>query len=248
MMKNLIYLFLIVTVFGCKVNKISDYSGNNYTIIDTLLLSNDLDSMIKPYKVEMEAKMNKVIGHANKSLVKYTPESPLGNFVADVIFDSGFNYGVDNKNLTVSKSNTICLLNFGGLRAPINKGDITIGNIYELMPFDNEVVIVSLSPTQVKKMLIYLFEKHGQPLANTCALLSSNENKLEIGGEPYKFQRNIYVITSDYLAKGGDKMSFFKESKIIQTGVLIRDALLQYVIDKKDLPAFEINGRIQFIK
>ena len=176
-MKYLIYLFSFLLLFGCKVKKVSDYSGVNYSVTDTSFSSTDLDSMISPYKTEMEAKMDKVIWHADESLIKYMPESPLGNFVADVIFESGFEYGLKNDELAINKSNTLCLLNFGGLRAPINEGDITIGNVYELMPFDNEIVIVSLSPIQVKAMLVYLFEKHGQPVSNAVALLSSNKNK-----------------------------------------------------------------------
>ncbi|NQX84261.1 MAG: 5'-nucleotidase C-terminal domain-containing protein [Mycoplasmataceae bacterium] len=247
-MKYLVYLFFLTLTIGCKVKKINDYSGVNYTIADTLFASNDLDSMIAPYKLEMEAKMDKVIGFSNEDMVRYSPESPLGNFVADVVFGSGFNYGLNSEELAVSKSNTICLLNFGGLRAPINKGDITIGNVYELMPFDNEIVIVSLSPSQVEKMLVYLFEKQGQPVSNAVALLSSDKQRLDIGGKRFSFEKHIYVITSDYLAKGGDKMSFFKESKMIQTGVLIRNALLNYVKNKKELPVFEVEGRIQFVK
>jgi len=241
-------VFSLLIIVSCKVKQISDYNGVNYPISDTTFASNDLDSLIQPYKVEMESKMDKIIGVAEEDLIKYTPESPLGNFVADVVFNAGFGYGLKNENLAFSKSNTLCLLNFGGLRAPINKGDITIGNVYELMPFDNEIVIVSLSPSQVKEMLVYLFIKHGQPISNAVVLLSSDKQKLDIGGKAYNFEKDIYVITSDYLAKGGDKMNFFKSSKMIQTGTLMRDALLNHVKTKKTIPFYDVEGRIQFIK
>lgn len=237
----------MILLFSCKVKKVSDYSGVNYSVSDTTFSTNDLDSLINPYQVEMESKMNKVIGHSSYNLTKYEPESPLGNFVADVIFESGFKYGTNSK-LGLTKENTMCLINFGGLRASVNKGDITIGNIYELMPFDNEIVIVKLIPAQVKAMLTYLFTKHGQPISNALGLLASDENKLDIGGKSYNFESDIYVVTSDYLAKGGDKMNFFKSSKMIQTGILMRDALLTYVSEVKELPVFDIEGRIQFIK
>lgn len=248
MPKQVVYLLLILILTGCGVKKISHYSTQTYPVTDTSFVTHDLDSMINPYKSEMDKKMNLVIGTSTEDLIKYTPESPLGNFVADVIFDSGFKYGLQKDELAMHKSNTMCLLNFGGLRAPLNKGDITIGNIYELMPFDNEIVVVSISPSQVKEMLVYLFAKHGQPVANVTALLSSDKQKIDIGGRTYNFEKDIYVITSDYLAKGGDKMSFFKSSKMIQTGVLMRDALLDYVKVKKTIPFFDVEGRIQFIK
>ena len=69
-----------------------------------------------------------------------------------------------------------------------------------------------------------------------------------IGGKAYNFEKNINIITSDYLAKGGDKMNFLKSSQMIQTGILMRDALLDYVIKEKEIPNFEIEDRIFFVK
>mgnify|MGYP001378111221 CR=1 FL=1 len=248
-MKNLclVFVFIFIAFFSCKVKRIRDFTAVNYSISDTNFVSNDLDSLILPYKVEMDSKMNKVIGYSSYNLTKYEPESPLGNFVADVVFESGLKYG-DQNDLRLTKTNSLCLINFGGLRAPINNGDITIANIYELMPFDNEIVIVKIMPEQVKGLLSYLYHKNGQPISNAVALLKSDKNKLDVGGKTYDFESDLYVVTSDYLAAGGDKMDFFKSSKIIQTGILMRDALLDYVKVVKELPIFEVEGRVQFIK
>lgn len=248
MLKFFILFLSVLIVTACKVKQVSGYDGENISVTDTTFQSNELDEMIEPYKVEMESKMNKVIGHSNESLTNYSPESPLGNFVADVVFESGFQFGIDNESVSLEKRNTICLINFGGLRAPIQEGDISIRNIYELMPFDNEIVVVSLSPSQVMEMLNYLFVKNGQPISNGQAILSSDSKKLMIGGVAYNFERNINVITSDYLAKGGDKMSFLKSEKMIQTGILMRDALLDYVNKVNELPEFRVEDRIFFVK
>jgi len=248
MIKFFSCIVLLTIVSACKLKQVNNYYADNISVGKTTFKSTDLDEMIEPYRLEMESKMNKIIGHSNNELINYNPESPLGNFVADVIFESAFQFGFNNETVSLEKWNTICLINFGGLRAPINEGDISIGNIYELMPFDNEIVIVSLSPSQVTEMLNYLGVKNGQPISNGQAILSSNNKKLIIGGKAYNFERNINVITSDYLAKGGDNMNFFKSSKMIQTGVLMRDALLEYVTLKKELPEFTVENRILFIK
>ena len=248
MFKSFVYILSILMLVACKVKQVSNFEGENISVSDSINESHDLDEMIAPYKVEMESKMNKVIGHSNYQLTNYAPESPLGNFVSDVVFQSAFQYSIDNKDVSFQKWNTMCLINFGGLRAPINEGDITIREIYELMPFDNEIVIVSLSPSQVTEMLNYLFVKNGQPISNGKAILSSNNKKLIIGGKAYNFEKNINIITSDYLAKGGDKMNFLKSSQMIQTGILMRDALLDYVIKEKEIPNFEIEDRIFFVK
>ncbi len=247
-MKHLFYsLSFLFLVLSCGSNKVATYSAKTYSINDTLV-SNDLDSIINPYKTEMEQKMDKVIGHSNYDLEKYTPESPLGNFVADVVFKSGINYKSNQKAFNIQKTNTFCLLNFGGLRTTVNKGDITIGSIYELMPFDNEIVIVKLTPQHINDLLLYLFAKNGQPISNAIAYINSSKGKLDIGGQPYNFKDDVYVITSDYLANGGDKMTFFKGQPYVKTGVLIRDALIDYVSEVKELPNFKVEGRIQQIR
>ena len=64
----------------------------------------------------------------------------------------------------------------------------------------------------------------------------------------FLISQNINVITSDYLAKGGEKMSFLKSEKMIQTGILMRDALLDYVSKVNELPEFRVEDRIFFVK
>ena len=246
-MKRFIYFVSLLLVLSCGSEKIATYSAKTYSINDTLK-SNALDTIIKPYKTELDKKMSKVIGHSNYDLIKYTPESPLGNFVADVVFQSGIKYKPNQKAFNLLNTNTFCMLNFGGLRASVNKGDITIGGIYELMPFDNEIVIVKLTPVHINKLLLYLFQKNGQPISNAIAYINSSKGKIDIGGQPYNFKDDVFVITSDYLANGGDKMTFFKGQPYVKTGVLIRDALLNYVSTVKDLPEFKVEGRIQQIR
>ena len=100
-MKKPLYLLSFLLLFlSCGSNKVANYSAKTYSIIDTLV-SNDLDTIINPYKTKMEQKMNKVIGHSNYDLEKYTPESPLGNFVADVVFKRGFEYKFNQKGFNI---------------------------------------------------------------------------------------------------------------------------------------------------
>lgn len=84
-------------------------------------------NMLAPYKKSMDAQMQVVIGHADTTLYKAQPESTLGNFLADA------------ELRTAKKSNkdvVAAVANYGGIRVPyISAGDITLGRIYELMPF-----------------------------------------------------------------------------------------------------------------
>lgn len=249
-MRN-VFLFLVLFFFvaSCGSHKVIDYKSNNLSI-DSLSPTSNLDSFISPYKNVLDEQMNEVIGEAIFNLEKYDPESPLSNFAAEAIFKAGLSYGNSTMDIGAEQmQKSFCLLNFGGLRAPINKGEITVGNIFELMPFDNSITLVKLSGEKMKELAYYLYESHGQPVANARFKLSSDKQTMEIGGEAYSFDEEVVVITSDYLAQGGDKMNFFNDPIYKwDSGILLRDVFIKYIRTQKELGAFEADGRIQFIK
>jgi 2',3'-cyclic-nucleotide 2'-phosphodiesterase (5'-nucleotidase family) len=248
MFQKALLFIAIIGITACGSQKINNYEYESANISGDYVGS-DLDSIILPYKDSLNKQMNEVIGTASVSLEKMDPESSLSNFVSDAIYDAGASYmkekGFDKEKI----KNSFCLLNFGGLRSPINEGDITVGNVFELMPFDNRITIVQLSHEKVKDLCRYVFSVHGQPLSNAVLTLSSNEEWMSIGNEKYNFDGDVFVITSDYLAGGGDKMDFFKEPiNLWDTGLLIRDVLIKTIHEKKTLGEYKIEGRIEFVK
>ena len=117
----------------------------------------------------------------------------------------------------------------------------------KLMPFDNTLVLIKLSPEKARECAKYMFEKKGQPIYNAKFKLSENSEQMWIGGEEYKFDEDIVVITSDYLASGGDKMNFFAEPLLkYDTGKFLRDVFIDYVKEKKELGAYELTGKFEF--
>lgn len=231
-----LYALLFLALAGCYSPKIVDSDSVNVSI-DSSYSDTALATIIKPYKDEVNAKMNEVIALAETDFVKYAPSSPLSNLVCDIVFEKGFEL-FQKKSNQCTKSNTFCLLNFGGLRAPISKGNITVGNIYELMPFDNSICVVTISAGKMKEFATYIQEKEGQPISNAFLHLANNHEKIEIGGEEYDFAQNVNIITSDYLATGGDKMNFLK-NPIAKSNlnVLIRDVLIDYLKGVKKIGA-----------
>ncbi|OBQ36683.1 MAG: hypothetical protein AN484_25520 [Aphanizomenon flos-aquae WA102] len=85
--------------------------------------------------------MGEVLAHSNFNLIAQRPSSSLMNWVADAVFA--------NQTKTVRLSTpTFCLLNTGGIRNTLNIGDITLGDMFKLMPFDIEIVWVQF-PAEV---------------------------------------------------------------------------------------------------
>jgi 2',3'-cyclic-nucleotide 2'-phosphodiesterase (5'-nucleotidase family) len=190
---------------------------------------------IAPYKLSLEKEMSQVIGRSAAAMPKERdkPETALGNFVADICLDRG-NAAYHPAD---GRAADICLLNNGGLRTSLPAGNITRGNIFELMPFDNEIVIVTLSGKQMRELIRYTCATGGQPVAGMTLGLRPDKSPgtTLINGQQFDSTHTYKVITSDYLANGGDKMNFFLNPlKIETTGYKIRDAIIDHLLALKE--------------
>ena len=183
------------------------------------------EELIFPFRAELEKSMNVVLCKSDMPLEKARPESELGNIVADLTLDIGRElYGEDN-----NEGIDLCYLNHGGLRASLPKGDITRGHVFSLMPFENELVVVTLSKEGLKELVSYVQERGGDPFAGMTLDLSQDPHVIMINGKTYDPSKNYKVITTDYLANGGDKMTFFTEGQRMKLEVLemkMRDAIM----------------------
>lgn len=235
---------LLLLLNGCGKETIHSFSAQNLPVNSTLS-NHAIDSIAQPYRERMHDEMSSIIGYADSALMAYAPESPLGNFAADVAFEAGFDYA--RLNGICSDSNRIfSLLNFGGLRTSIGKGSITRGDIYELMPFDNALVIVQLPAARMDSLLTYLALMKGQPVSNARFDVRTDSRQFTIGAGEATEAASYFVITSDYLSNGGDKMDFFKgPMNTWNTGILIREALMSFVEKEQHIPYYPVEGRVR---
>ena len=180
--------------------------------------------LIRPYKVQIDREMNAVLIQSDAEAVKGMPEGPLGNLVCDLVLSQVGEYA-SAKGLKPD----FVLLNNGGLRTSLPSGSISLGKVFELMPFENEVVAVTLSATKTMECLNYIARSKGMPVAGLKAVLTDSTcTQIEIQGKPFDPNRSYVVITSDYLAYGGDKMRFFANPENYQLlGVKLRDLLVE---------------------
>tara|TARA_B100000575_G_C23114020_1_gene643801 strand:+ start:1361 stop:2062 length:702 start_codon:yes stop_codon:yes gene_type:complete len=175
----------------------------------------DLSNFILPYSAELDVKMNVKIAESKHDFIVARPSSNLMNWTADAVFYN------QTRNKKLSEP-TFCLLNFGGIRSSIGKGDIKLKDLYKVMPFDNSIVWVKLPISALQKISVYLKSSGGEPISN----VQMQSGKLILNGD--QETDFFWVITSDYLYHGGDHMDFFQESiEVIETKTLIRDALIE---------------------
>ena len=175
----------------------------------------------------------------------------LGNFASDLVIDSYPNIDM-------------VLMNSGGLRTPLPKGDITLGKIQnEFFPFDNEVIIVSLSGGDVIEMLEISGKKRGAgaflQLSRGMEVKYNAENGdliyAKLNGEDINPSKNYNIALSSFVFLGGDGYvdsegnAIAKKGKnIVMTGNDMRDAMISKLKELNNVPASYIdeNPRVVF--
>ena len=240
----------MLPLIGCKQQyKLTDSKSGNKKINNELSTDDYSETIIYPYRVELALKMNEVINTSLIDMEVGTPEGLLGNFVSDLTY---------LKAKEISEKNVdFCLLNNGGLRTPLPKGEITRGKIFELMPFENEIVIVELSGERIIDLIDYIktksimanSRKAGVPVSGLRMIINNDKvSDVKIGGLAFDKSKNYRVATTDYLSNGGDHMDFFLNPISIEyLGIKLRDAILIHIINlgnKKTKLNSVLDGRI----
>ncbi|HQV00886.1 MAG: 5'-nucleotidase C-terminal domain-containing protein [Bacteroidia bacterium] len=194
---------LLLAIVSCKPTSVVVKKELQQYEITKVNIDSNTQIVIAPYKTKMDAIMNEVIGHSQTVMEKNIPESTLGNFVADAILNQA-------KKHTTTPIDFV-FLNNGGLRSALPFGEITMGNVYSLMPFDNEVVLLTLSGAQTKELIQFIIDKGGVPVAGIRIII---KNKLPyqvmIGNQKMDESKTYNLLTSDYLANGGDKLEMLR--------------------------------------
>ena len=191
-------------------------------------------AIITPYQVRIEDQMNEVLTYTKNDLEKGKPQSTIGNFVTDLCL----NYADAH----------ICVMNNGGLRTTISKGEITRGKLYELMPFENELVVLELNKDDYIGLLNYIGSRGGEPFSGITIAINK-DGKILSNSWPVNFEKGekVRVLTSDYLANGGDEMSFFHGKEQQEVGLKLRDAIIDYC-SKTDTIDVQLDNRIKILE
>lgn len=245
---KLIFFSALISLSACHHKPLVTNTSETHYIVNKPAVDSTIYKAIAPYKKSHDEQMYAVIAHSEGAFVKADLESTLGNIFCDgVLYETKKILGKDSTMLDVA------VFNKGGLRNSLPKGDITIGNIFELMPFDNEVVLLKLSGTQFRDMLDKIIEKGGIPVGGfRMEIKGSTPTNVTVNGKPFDATKDYWVVTSDYLANGGDNYSFFKNAKERKImNALLRNVMINYCEDMtkqgKTLKPY-LDGRISISK
>ncbi len=219
-MNKIVFLFFLIGAGLSACSYHLQVKGSQQKIDGSCATSVAVDSMIAPYRREMMREFGSVIGEAATELVVSRPNSTLGFWLCDQLLAKAKDSAVFRNEPLVA------FINNGGLRADLPNGPITVGDIYKVMPFDNRMVFVKLSLDKIPEMEAYLKEKGGEPIGGFKLV----KGKLVFPDNLAKERGYFWVVTSDFLANGGDNMFFFnKPLDRIDTNLLFRDFIIAAV-------------------
>lgn len=197
---------------------------------------------IKPFHEQVEQQMQVVIGQAPVALGKNPGENPIVNFVSDLQRTAASQY---------FKGETIDLgvMTNGGMRNALPAGNITVGNAFELMPFENELVVLD-APGPVVQQLFDYSAPIGMAVSGAVYTVGPDKRpqNILIGGQPFDPAKTYPIAMSDYLAGGGDNMLFLRGVPERSTGLLLRTAIADHIraLTKAGQPVTaKIEGRVQ---
>lgn len=244
------YILVLMALFAPSCSskyQLTKSDRVDYPINSSLSPDSSIIKSYLPYKARLDAEMTKVIGHSALAMSKKSsdtlPESLLSNFFADAVMEQA-------KKLDPAIDFAMPSTK-GGIRVDLPKGPIMVSNIYELMPFENELVICTIKGTEAQRLLEFIAASNGQPVAGLhMKIIDKKPAVVFIDGKPFDIHRNYRVLTSDYVANGGDNTLGLKdpvEKKVL--GLKVRDALINYVKVKQaegsNITA-QLDGRISY--
>jgi 2',3'-cyclic-nucleotide 2'-phosphodiesterase (5'-nucleotidase family) len=179
-------------------------------------------------------------------------ESNLGNLITDAMLKKAGSAGAD-----------LAIINGGTIRSSIPTGDISLGQVLEVLPFGNYLMVIELSGKQIMAALengvsqveqtagrfphvagIRYTWAPGSPPGSRIALV---EIKTPAGYKPIDLSVIYTVATYDFLYMGGDGYTVFHEAKRYKNlGFTDYEVLQEYVTDNSPLN-IGIEGRIKHL-
>lgn len=244
MKKIFIGFSLLLAACSGKMYQPASLVYNDYRITQNTPKDSGLSQMLKVYADSVNSTMNGIIGTVAQPLTKAQPEGALGNFMTDAM-------------LTMARKNfkqpvDAAFVNYGGIRlSQLPAGPVTTGKIFELMPFDNIMVLLPLKGDTLQSFLNHVANRGGWPVTGITYTIQNNAaTNVLIEGKPINAASTYHIAISDYVANGGDDCTMLKSAPQINTGYVLRDALLQYVklqtAQGKPIDA-KVEGRIRVV-
>ena len=196
-------------------------------IVATIPEDADIQKVIAPLAAEIKATFDLPLVPAPQGIFRGRrgEENLLGYWVSDVMRQAA--QGV------LGVPVRFAITNAGGLRSNLRPGLLKVADIFEMMPFENELVVVELTGAEVIQVLKEgIVRRGGEPCSGAKARVEGTPEQATLivtweDGSPIDPAATVKVATSDYLYGGGDSIPTLKKGrKPFTTGITLRQMLL----------------------
>lgn len=209
---------LVLLLFSCKSWQVESVEPARYRM-DTLPSDSAMTEMIAPFKARLDSQMNEVLAELPHDLKKDKPNGNLGFWMADACRAVAAE--------KTGKKADVAVINQGGIRRPYLKaGVVRVGDIYELMPFDNQLVVMTMNGSLLREVLTIAADRGGDVVSGCTVRPGSHGFEIRIDGVPLEEERLYTVASNDYMYNGGDGYGIMKEADSVKYLGLVRDALI----------------------
>ncbi|KAL1885330.1 hypothetical protein Cpir12675_007001, partial [Ceratocystis pirilliformis] len=238
------------------------YEGAPIPITDKTPFDAELQADIDEWRLGFDYYASKVVGSAVIDLDQtmcQLQECLLGNVVADAMID----YVMRNPKSKISKAEKkryFALVNSGGMRATIETGKVTLGEVLTVLPFKNNVVDVEFDGSTLWEIFEGAVAKqnivNGLPITsffqvsqgveivyNPAMPTGSRLISVKINGKQIMFGETYHMVTIDFMLEGGDNMLLLDNANQKATYEELDVVLLDYLDHRSPIKA-QIDGRI----
>lgn len=197
-------------------------------------------ALLAPYKAKIDSVMYSVVGTAEISMDRARPESLLSNLIADVLREAATE--------VQGKPADMGLINIGGIRTSLTEGAITTENIFEILPFENSLCVLTMKGSAMKHLFENIAARFGEGVSGIQLKVSKDGKLLDasIGGKPVVDDKLYTVATIDYLADGNDGMTAFMQAdnRVCPEGATLRGLFMKYV-ERQTAAGKKITSRME---
>ncbi|WP_372973302.1 5'-nucleotidase C-terminal domain-containing protein [Muriicola sp.] len=231
-MKQFVVFITICLCISCRQgpSTLHSISGMQLPVNAAITINDSIDAFIKPYRVRVNQVLDSVLAYAPVTLTKTDGElnSSEGNLMADIIL-------AQSRPIFQSRTGRhidMALMNYGGIRNVISAGPVTARTAFEVMPFENYIVVLEIPGSLVREMAHYLISSdRPQPMAGFQIILDPQGRlqAVNVNGIPLDENKTYYLATIDYLLEGGGNADFLKQNQgITDLNYLLRNAMIDY--------------------
>jgi 2',3'-cyclic-nucleotide 2'-phosphodiesterase (5'-nucleotidase family) len=137
----------------------------------------------------------------------------------------------------------IAIVNLGGLRAPLPAGEVTLADVVGVLPFDNVLIEVELTGTEVLRVLA----GGGRPATVNGIHFVGGSWLLDATGEPMDPDAVYSVLVPDFLYAGGDGYGLIAEldPDAYDTGIHWRQPVIDWIEAQASTPEEPLDDAIK---